>query len=95
MHILLTNLLEQHNEVDLDRPFHNEAVAEVMARQWWLGQHPEALREGNQSRFDLNKPLSSNMIALVCSAVSATSILPCSSMFIDAIPSCSFVLTRL
>ncbi|KAH9928608.1 uncharacterized protein B0H18DRAFT_1117802 [Fomitopsis serialis] len=66
---LRTNLLEQHNEVDFDMPFHNDAVAEVMARQWWLGQHPEALREGNQSRFDLNKPLSSNMIALVCSAL--------------------------
>ena len=51
-------------------------IAEVIARQWWLGHNPEALRPENRERFDIDKkPLSSNMIALACSAVS---VLPCS-----------------
>ncbi|KAH9927321.1 uncharacterized protein B0H18DRAFT_954453 [Fomitopsis serialis] len=55
---------------NLDAPFHNEAVAEVAARQWWSGAHREAMRPENHARFDINKqPLSSNMIALVCSAI--------------------------
>ncbi|KAH9917944.1 uncharacterized protein B0H18DRAFT_1123309 [Fomitopsis serialis] len=41
-----------------------------MARQWWLGQHPEALCHENRSRFNINVKLpSSNMIALTCSAI--------------------------
>ena len=36
-----------------------------------MGANPEALRKENMELFDINKvPLSSNMIALVCSAVS-------------------------
>ncbi|KAH9910182.1 uncharacterized protein B0H18DRAFT_1130544 [Fomitopsis serialis] len=55
---------------NLDAPFHNEAVAEVAACQWWSGAHREAMRPENHARFDINKqPLSSNMIALVCSAI--------------------------
>ena len=51
-------------------PFHSETLAELMAHQWWLGANPERMRKENQARFDLSKPLSSNMIALSCSAVS-------------------------
>lgn len=55
---------------DRGLPYHNPVIADVIARQWWQGQHPEALRQENLERFDLSKkPLSSNMIALVCSAV--------------------------
>ncbi|KAH9912275.1 uncharacterized protein B0H18DRAFT_1127413, partial [Fomitopsis serialis] len=56
-------------EVDFDMPFHSETLAELMARQWWLGANPEGMRKENQARFDLGKPLSSNMIALSCSAI--------------------------
>ena len=52
-------------------PFHGEVIADVAAHQWWMGANPEALRKENMELFDINKvPLSSNMIALVCSAVS-------------------------
>ena len=52
-------------------PFHGEVIADVAAHQWWIGANPEALRKENMELFDINKvPLSSNMIALVCSAVS-------------------------
>ncbi|KAH9916706.1 uncharacterized protein B0H18DRAFT_1124116, partial [Fomitopsis serialis] len=61
---------ELWDEPELDTPFHSVVIAEIMARQWWLGQHPEALRRENRSRFDINvKPPSSNMIALTCSAI--------------------------
>ncbi|KAH9912832.1 uncharacterized protein B0H18DRAFT_1126742 [Fomitopsis serialis] len=61
---------ELWDDPELDTPFHSVVIAEIMARQWWLGQHPEALRRENRSRFDINvKPPSSNMIALTCSAV--------------------------
>ena len=40
-----------------------------MATQWWMGYKPEALKKENKAIFDLDKPLSSNMVALVCSAV--------------------------
>ncbi|KAH9915358.1 uncharacterized protein B0H18DRAFT_959347 [Fomitopsis serialis] len=51
-------------------PFHSVMMAEIMSRQWWLGQHPEAPRHENRSRFDINvKPPSSNMIAPTCSAI--------------------------
>lgn len=45
-------------------------IADVAAHQWWIGANPEALRKENAERFNINKvPLSSNLIALVCSAV--------------------------
>ncbi|KAH9911082.1 uncharacterized protein B0H18DRAFT_1129119 [Fomitopsis serialis] len=50
-------------------PFHNNIIGDVIARQWWLGHNPEALRARNRDRFDLSKPLPSNLIALACSAV--------------------------
>ncbi|EPS94988.1 hypothetical protein FOMPIDRAFT_1054614 [Fomitopsis schrenkii] len=51
-------------------PFHGEVIADVAAHQWWIGANPEALRKENMELFDINKvPLSSNMIALVCSAI--------------------------
>ncbi|EPS92966.1 hypothetical protein FOMPIDRAFT_1056397 [Fomitopsis schrenkii] len=51
-------------------PFHGEVIADVAAHQWWMGANPEALRKENMELFDINKvPLSSNMIALVCSAI--------------------------
>ena len=53
-------------------PYHSRVISEIMARQWWSGQNPEALRWENAERFDLTKGLSSNMIALVCSAVSTS-----------------------
>ena len=34
-----------------------------------MGYKPEALKKENKAIFDLDKPLSSNMVALVCSAV--------------------------
>ena len=52
--------------------FHSPVIAKIIARQWWSGSDPEALRKENRERFDINKvPLSTNMIALVCSAVSS------------------------
>ena len=44
-------------------------MADVIANQWWMGYKPEALRKENKTVFDLDKPLPSNMVALVCSAV--------------------------
>ncbi|KAH9912425.1 uncharacterized protein B0H18DRAFT_961091 [Fomitopsis serialis] len=65
--------MEQLWVAERDAPFHNKAIAEVMARQWWLGQHPEALRPENREHFDINTvPLSSNMIALACSTILVT-----------------------
>lgn len=54
---------------EADAPFHNETISEIIARQWWGGMHPEALRPDNRTRFDINKRLPSNMIALVCCSV--------------------------
>ncbi|KAH9928610.1 uncharacterized protein B0H18DRAFT_953861 [Fomitopsis serialis] len=66
----LANLQQLWETPDLDTPFHSIVIAEVMARQWWVGQHPEALRSENRERFDLDvMPPSSNMIALTCSAI--------------------------
>lgn len=56
-------------ESNTDWPFHGEVLADVAAHQWWMGANPEGLRKENNDLFDINKPLSSNMIALVCSAV--------------------------
>ncbi|EPS93767.1 hypothetical protein FOMPIDRAFT_94622, partial [Fomitopsis schrenkii] len=55
-------------EANLRAPYHNEVVSEVIARQWWMGAHPEALKAEHRDRFDLTKPLSSNLIALVCTS---------------------------
>ncbi|KAH9919277.1 uncharacterized protein B0H18DRAFT_1122641 [Fomitopsis serialis] len=55
---------------ELDTPFHNMAIAEVIALQWWSGPHPEAFRGRNKERFEeALKRIPSNMIALVCSAL--------------------------
>ncbi|EPS92971.1 hypothetical protein FOMPIDRAFT_1056401 [Fomitopsis schrenkii] len=55
---------------DTRAPFHGEVIADVAAHQWWIGANPEALRKENAERFNINKvPLSSNLIALVCSAI--------------------------
>ena len=57
-------------------PFHGEVLADVAAHQWWMGGNPEALRKENADRFNINKvPLSSNLIALVCSAVRNSDVL--------------------
>ena len=56
-------------------PFHGEVIADVAAHQWWMGPNPEALRKENVELFDINNvPLSSNMIALICSAVSSSNL---------------------
>ena len=55
-------------------PFHGEVIADVAAHQWWMGPNPEALCKENVELFNINSlPLSSNMIALICSAVSSSS----------------------
>ena len=56
-------------------PFHGEVIADVAAHQWWMGPNPEALRKENVELFNINSlPLSSNMIALICSVVSSSSL---------------------
>ena len=56
-------------------PFHGEVIADVAAHQWWMGPNPEALHKENVELFDINNvPLSSNMIALICSAVSSSNL---------------------
>ena len=61
-------------------PYHNKVVSEVIARQWWMGAHPEALKAEHRNRFDLTKPLSSNLIALVCTSVGGRPVILCATL---------------
>ncbi|KAH9839824.1 uncharacterized protein C8Q71DRAFT_463987 [Rhodofomes roseus] len=56
-------------KVDLTKPYHNQIIGQIIAHQWFLKRDPEALQKEDRDHFDLDKPLSSNMIALVCSSV--------------------------
>ena len=49
-------------------------------RQWWMGAHPEALKAEHRDWFDLTKPLSSNLIALVCTSVGGRLVILCATL---------------